>query len=116
MTITFKSQASADLIMLQASADALLSRLGKQASEQGILEPKDMPAALATLRGLPPDEADVGSAPASTDSEDAGADGGDEPRDPAFADEPVTLRQRAWPLIQMIERSLEAGKPVVWGV
>ena len=112
MPITFKSQAAADLIMLQASAEALLSRLGKQAGEPGILEPKDMPAALATLKGLPPDEADTPPTVSTKDDSDAG----EEPRDPAFADEPVTLRQRAWPLIQMIERSLEAGKPVVWGV
>mgnify|MGYP006193934403 CR=1 FL=1 len=56
MPITFKSQAAGDLVMLQASAEAVLSLLGKTAQEPGILEPKDMPAALAVLKGLPADE------------------------------------------------------------
>ena len=115
MPITFKSQATGDLLMLQASAEALLSLLGKDAAQPGILETKDMPAALALLQGLPADE------PETVDQRGMAADDAADPSDErsadrAFADEPVTLRQRAWPLVRMIERALAEDKPIVWGV
>jgi hypothetical protein len=31
-------------------------------------------------------------------------------------DDPVTLRQRAWPLIEMMKRTQAAGEAIVWGV
>jgi hypothetical protein len=98
--------------MLQAHARALLGLIGKS-DEQGIIEPADMPAVLATLRGVP----DALPEPSSSQAADTPPAGRADPDDvPAFADEPVSLRKRAWPLIQMIERAQAAGKPVVWGV
>lgn len=115
MPITFKSQATGDLLMLQASAEALLSLLGKDAAQPGILETKDMPAALALLQGLPADEPEPADQRGS--AADDAADASDAlPADRPFADEPVTLRQRAWPLVRMIERALAENKPIVWGV
>ena len=117
MPITFKSQAAGDLVMLQASAEAVLSLLGKTAQEPGILEPKDMPAALAVLKGLPSDEPEPMPEASADASDDTSDEGGASPAtDPAFVDEPVTLRQRAWPLVRMIERALAENKPIVWGV
>ena len=104
MLITFKSQAAADLIMLNDSAEALLHLLGKTTAGPGILEPKDMPAALGTLRALTAD----GPEPISPVAEDE-----DEPK---FVDEPVSMRQRVWPFIRMLEQAQRAGKPIVWGV
>ncbi len=114
MPITFKSQATGNLVMLQKDAEALLKLIGKDVTPKGILDLHEMPAALVVLGGLPKDEA----APrqASTPTRAASPDADDEPDTPAFADEPVSLRQRAWPLIQMIERAQAAGKPIVWGV
>lgn len=114
MPITFKSQATGNLVMLQKDAEALLRLIGKDVTSKGILDLHEMPAALAVLGSLPKDEA----APrqASTQAPGATLEGDDEPDTPAFADEPVSLRQRAWPLIQMIERAQAAGKPIVWGV
>jgi hypothetical protein len=110
MSITFKSQATGDLFMLQVHAEALLKLLGKTPGPQGILEVQDMPAALVTLRAL----TDEVPQPEPAQEED-----GSEPAprpEPAFVDEPVSLRKRAWPLIQMIERAQAADKPIVWGV
>lgn len=126
MTITFKSQAAADLVMLNASAEALLGMIGKTAAEPGILEPRDMSEALATLKAASQDP-DTGGEPAEArpprespeaPPADAGRDAVEDPvaREPAFADEPVTLRQRAWPLIRMIERAMAENRPIVWGV
>lgn len=104
MSVTFKSKAAADLLMVSAHAEALLKALGKDASRPGILEPQDMPRALATLKGLPDEPA--------TPSADVDGELADEDA----PEDRVPPRTRAWPLIQMIERSLEAGDPVVWGV
>ncbi len=106
MAITFKSKATGNLVMVSAHADALLQSLGKpplSASPKGIIEPKDMPAALAILNGLP---ADAPPPEPVTDDDET----------PQAADEPVSLRKRAWPLIQMIERAHAANEPIVWGV
>lgn len=92
--------------MVSAHANVLLQALGKpilSESSKGILEPGAMPAALETLRNLPSD-----AQPSAEEQDD---------EEPARAvDEPVSLRKRAWPLAQMIERALAANEPIVWGV
>ncbi|HIV72300.1 MAG TPA: DUF1840 domain-containing protein [Candidatus Aquabacterium excrementipullorum] len=104
MSVKFKSKAAADLLMVSAHAEALLKTLGKTAAQPGILEPQDMPRALATLQGLPEEP--------PTPSADVDGDAAD---DDAPEDR-VSPRTRAWPLVQMIQRSLDANEPVVWGV
>ncbi len=104
MPIKFKSKAAADLLMVSAHAEALLRTLGKTATQPGILEPQDMPRALATLQGLPDD------LPKPDDAADGERTNDDAP------DDQVPPRTRAWPLVQMIQRALDANEPVVWGV
>ena len=107
MAIKFKSQATGDLVMVQATARAVLALLGKSPDGPGILEPADMARALAALRSasdeVPPNQ-----------SNDPDKD--EDRAEPAFAEEPVSLRKHVYPLILMIERAQAAGKPIVWGV
>ncbi|MES2089823.1 MAG: DUF1840 domain-containing protein [Pseudomonadota bacterium] len=107
MAIKFKSKAAPDLVMLSQHAHELLRVLGKDVAQAGILEPKDMPAALVVLQALSDDVAVSGQVkPESLDAEPE-----------AMQDESaVSLHRRAWPLIQMIERSLAVDQPVVWEV
>ncbi|MBC7701837.1 DUF1840 domain-containing protein [Aquabacterium sp.] len=105
MTFKFKSQATGDLLMLSAHAQALLKHIGKSADPKGILTPQEMPAALTALKSLPGDEPLDESAAAKKDDDD-------EPPDATAVD----LRLRAWPLIQMIEAAQAAQQPIVWGV
>lgn len=107
MPVTFKSQATGPLLMLSAHAEALLLALGKTAGAPGILEVADMPAALTLLRGLADEPA---AEPEPT------PDDGEAPEAPVFADEAVSLRQRAVPFIRMIEQAQAGGQPIVWGV
>ena len=118
MSITFKSQATGDLFMVQAHAESLLKLLGKAPAAKGIIEPKDMPAALETLRALGDEvaEDEGASAPGRGRDDDADAREDGEPREPGFLGERVSLRLRAWPLIQMLEKAHAADKPIVWGV
>ena len=104
MAIKFKSQATGDLVMVQATAEAVLALLGKSPNQPGIIEPADMAQALVTLKSASDDVPKVRSE-------------NDEDRDePGFSDEAVSLRKHAYPLVLMIERALAAGKPIVWGV
>jgi Domain of unknown function (DUF1840) len=98
MIYKFKSAATGDLIMLGAHGDQLLQLLGREPAPRGIIEVADMPAASAALLAAitkdetPPPEDDEAAMPA------------------------VGLRQRLWPMIEMLRRAQEADAPVVWGV
>lgn len=109
MAITLRCAATGDLLLLQDVAKALLGLLGKDFSAPGILEPADMSRALGLLRALPAESPQAKSDEATQD------DTQDQVVVP-FADEAVPLGKRAWALIQMIERAMAAGKPIVWGV
>ncbi|MFT3858880.1 MAG: DUF1840 domain-containing protein [Aquabacterium sp.] len=119
MTVKFQSRATPDLVMVGKHAHQVLKLIGKSEEGPGILETKDMPAALALLKGLPtePDRAEQlqQAKAARQQAEEDGEDVAEAP-EPDFIDEPVSLRKRAWPLVTMIERALEEGKPIVWNV
>ena len=106
MIYKFKSKASGDLIMLAAHGDQVLRLLGREPAPQGIIEPAGMAAALAALGDAVAAEAAAAA---------ASADGADP--DPAHGHPPaVSLRQRVWPMVEMLRQAQAAGVPVVWGV
>jgi hypothetical protein len=101
MIYKFKSKASGDVIMLGPNGDQMLRILGREPAPKGIIEVEHMAAAIAALReavrrdAAPPEEDDEADA------------------DPSKG---VSLQQRLWPVIELLERSLAAKEPVVWGV
>ncbi len=102
MMYRFRSRADSDLFMNQAPAERILGIIGKSPAAQGIIEPGAMAQAIAALQAAV--EEDERAGPASQGAGTAGAARG------------ITLRQRAWPFVQLLKRSLEADTPVVWGV
>lgn len=107
MIYKFKSKAAGDVIMMGPSGDHVLRIIGKAPAPKGIIEPSAMPAAIAAIEQAVLDE----EAARQQAEADAAAEGRTLP--PA---EGVTLRQRAWPLVEMLKRALAANKEVVWGV
>lgn len=99
MIYKFKSKASGDVIMLGAQGDQLLRLLGREPAPKGIFEVADMPALEARL------------AAAVAEAADAAPDDEGGQREPV-----VALRQRLWPMIEMLRRCHAAGEPIVWGV
>jgi hypothetical protein len=100
MMYKFKSQATGDLIMTQPVGDRVLTLIGKSPSAQGIIEVEQMSAAMSALESAvaaespkPADDADEGSPRADT----------------------VGLRQRVWPMVEMMKRALAEKQPIVWG-
>lgn len=98
MIYKFKSKASGDVIMLGPNGDQMLRILGREPAPKGIIEVGHMAAAIAALR-----EAVRQDAMPSEEEDEADGKG-------------VSLHQRLWPVVELLERSLAAGEPVVWGV
>ena len=108
MLYKFKSQADSDLFMNQGPAERILAIIGKEAGPKGIIEPADMPQAIAKLEAAVAEDKKFRRERAAS-GETAGSAAGS-------GSQIVTLHQRAWPFLQLLRRSLEADKPVVWGV
>ncbi|MBQ1765683.1 MAG: DUF1840 domain-containing protein [Aquincola sp.] len=108
MIYKFKSKAAPDVIMMGPNGDQVLRLIGREPTAKGILEVADMPAAVAALRAAVEEEDARRQATPEDEADDDGPRGSREGV--------VSLRQRAWPLIEMIERSHKAGTDVVWGV
>ena len=107
MLYKFKSKAAGDLIMLEPNGRRVLEIIGKNPGPKGIIEPAQMPAALAALESaIAREESEQQAA-----TEEAKAKGEAPPR---FGD--VSLRQRAVPFIDMLKRCEKAGADIVWGV
>ncbi|MEO6030443.1 MAG: DUF1840 domain-containing protein [Burkholderiaceae bacterium] len=107
MIYKFKSKAAGDVIMTGPAGDEVLRVIGKAPAATGIIEVGAMPAAIAAIeRAVADDEAARAQA-----ERDAAAEGGKlAPR------EGVSLRQRAWPLIEAMKRSMAENAAIVWGV
>lgn len=105
MLYKFKSKAGGDVIMLGPDGDQMLRIIGKEPAAKGILLVNDMPVALRALEAAVLADEHAPAAPAN--------DGGEvvEPRSSR-----VALRQRAWPLMDLIRRALSSEHDVVWGV
>ncbi len=107
MIYKFTSKASGDVIMMGPQGDELMRLLGRAPATKGIIETADMPAALHALEAAL--AAAAGPAVSTAAATAAATDDG--PREA-----PVALRQRLWPVLEMLRRCHAAGQPVVWGV
>ena len=116
MLYKFKSRAAGDLIMLEANGRRVLEIIGKDAGSQGIILPEQIPGAIAALQAAialeeSRDIAGKGNAKSTADADsEAEADA-----DAAVPSEGLSLRHRAVPFIDMLERNHKAGHEVVWG-
>ncbi|MGA1287281.1 MAG: DUF1840 domain-containing protein [Rubrivivax sp.] len=109
MLYRFRSKASADVLMLEPQAEGLLKALGREPSAQGIIEPAAMPDALAKLRAaIELDEQARARMPSDDAQREAAA--------LAAGRDPVPLRGRWWPMVEMLRRCHAEDAPIVWGV
>jgi hypothetical protein len=107
MIYKFKSKAAGDVIMMGPAGDLVLRAIGKEPAAKGIIEPAAMPAAMAAIeQAIAADEAARAEA-----EKEAAAEGRQLP-----PREGVSLRQRAWPLVDMMKRAHGADQDIVWGV
>lgn len=107
MLYKFKSKAAGDVIMLGPNGDHVMRLLGREPAPRGIFEVDAMPGVIATLQ-------------AAVAADEAARQG--DPADPESAEAPVagrgdgvSLRQRVWPLVEMLRRCHAARQVIVWG-
>lgn len=112
MLFKFKSQAAADLIMLEADARRLLKIMLGDDPTRGIIESAKMPAVITALESaVALDEAARKQRAAKAQSE---TESGDEAQDQAV--DPVRLSQRATPMLKLLARCVAEDSDLVWGV
>ena len=105
MIYKFRSKAAGDTVMLGPQGDQFLRAIGREPSAQGIIEAVAMPAALTALQqAIEQDDAARAQQPA------------DEALLEAAGQDPIALRRRLWPMVEMIRRAQAADEPVFWGV
>lgn len=101
----FKSKAAADVIYLPDAGRQVLAALGREATPEGIIELADQPAAReALLAAVEADEAAFAALVA-----EAEAQGETPPRRQG-----ITLKQRVWPLVDMLRLSEAERADVIW--
>jgi len=105
MIYTFKSQAAADVIMLQSNGEQMLAIIGKEATPQGVITVAQVPAAITALNRAIEVHEDAEALRAKDPSLRVEVEG-----------DSVRLRDRAAPFMDLLTQSAAAGKDVLWGV
>jgi len=107
MIVTFISSETGELLMFAGVARTILQALGKETSARGTFTRDEMAPAAAALR----------QAVARAAAEEDGTAEDEEEEEKGANKEPViTLGQRAWPFIDMLERTARSGPEahIVW--
>lgn len=103
MLVRFVSSETGEVLMFAESARQLLQAIGKETTARGVFIPEEMAAAAQALREA------VQRAEAPPEEEELDETG--KKKEPV-----VALGQRAWPLIDMLERTSRSGPGanIVW--
>ncbi|HYA66163.1 MAG TPA: DUF1840 domain-containing protein [Burkholderiaceae bacterium] len=99
--VTFRSKAASEIIMYAQTAQRLLEIMGKSMAERGVITKEEVGEALARLV-----QAVENERPEAEPAEDELPAGG----------RPVSLRQRAYPLVQMLRAAQKRHVDVTWGI
>lgn len=104
MLVRFLSSETGEILMFAEAARALLQALGKATTARGTFTQAEMAPAARTLR----EAVKRAEAPTQNDEE---LDETGKKKEPV-----VALSQRAWPLIDMLERTAQGGPKanIVW--
>jgi hypothetical protein len=122
MLFEFKSRATGSIVMTDPVGRQMLEAIGRPVSKQGVMTVEQLPEAIAALKRAIAAEREAiartvsGSAPPNPPAgrrSDDQTEGDTED----FGSLPlIRFEQRALPLIEILERSLAAGRDVTWGV
>jgi hypothetical protein len=109
----FKSRATGSVVMTGAVAEQMLGIVGKAAGPTGIFTVEQMGPAIAALKAAVEHDESLAKERAAAHGPDTDQEASPdrEDRQPA-----ISLRQRAWPLIDMLQAAQRAEQVVTWGV
>ncbi|HYB51926.1 MAG TPA: DUF1840 domain-containing protein [Burkholderiaceae bacterium] len=100
--VTFRSPAASAIIMYSQTAQQLLEIMGRPLTERGVITSEQVDEALARL-----EQAVQNEKPAATPADED---------DKSPVEYPVSLRQRAFPLVQMLRAARKRHVDVTWGI
>ena len=104
MLVRFESSETGEILMFAETAKTLLQAVGKETLARGTFTPEEMAPAARALRAA----VDKAPPPLSEDEEEENRKKGKEPV--------VSLGQRAWTLLDMLERTSRSGPKatIIW--
>jgi hypothetical protein len=109
--VVFRSKAAGEIFMFAETARRIFEIIGRSDAARGVITAEQVPDALRRLVAAV-DEEKAAIKAAAADAEAHGRRGDDAPP----AGTPVTLGQRAYPLIEMLRAAEKKRVDVTWGV
>jgi len=109
--VVFRSKAAGEIFMFAETARRIFEIIGRSDAARGVITADQVPDALRRLTAaVDKEKADL--AAAGADAEARGRRGDDD----APAAQPVTLAQRAFPLLEMLRAAEKKRVDITWGV
>jgi hypothetical protein len=109
--VVFRSKAAGEIYMFPETARRIFEIIGKENAARGVISAEQVPAALARLTAAVEEEKAQLKA-AERERDEAERRGEAQPP----AEQPITLAQRAYPLIEMLRAAQRKNVDVTWGV
>lgn len=108
--VVFRSKAAGEIFMFTETARRIFDIIGRPEAPRGVITAEQVPDALERLvAAVEQEKADLKAAKEEAELADKQGDGGSQQR-------PVTLGQRAFPLIEMLREAQKMRVDVTWGV
>jgi hypothetical protein len=108
--VVFRSKAAGEIFMFPETARRIFAIIGRSEAARGVITAEQVPDALQRLvAAVEQEKADIKAATEAARKEDRAEE---QPGTPA----PVTLAQRAFPLIEMLRAAEKRKVDVTWGV
>ena len=109
--VVFRSKAAAEIYMFAETARRLLQIVGKADSERGVIAAEEVAEALSRLTAaVEQEKAELRDARAQREVDERTGDAHTEHAPP------ITLGQRAFPLIEMLRAAQRKRVDVTWGI
>lgn len=109
--VVFRSKAAAEIYMFGETAQRLLGIVGKANSDRGVIRANEIHDALDRLTAaVEREKAELSDERARREHDERTGDAHSQPV------QPITLGQRAFPLIGMLRAAQKKGVDVTWGV
>lgn len=108
--VVFRSKAAGEIFMFNETAHRLFVIMGRKDAPRGVITPEDLPAAIAAL------EAAIEAERARDEAAQAAAEEAIRAGEATSAARPVSLAQRAWPLLEMLRAASKKSVEVTWGI
>ena len=108
--VVFRSKAAGEIFMCAETARRIFDILGRQEAPRGVITAEQVPDALRKLVDAVEEEK------AQLKAAQEEADLADKQGDVSAKERPVTLGQRAFPLIEMLREAQKMKVDVTWGV